>query len=508
MLTGKILMELYNTKRNHYVWFKEISWDLIVPLAFVVVILFFFPSKEQFEFSTDEGLELMKARLVAKGYSLYTDVWNDQPPVLTYLLVANMKVFGSDVLGARYVVLFFSCVLIWAVSRILRMIWGNAHAIAGALLLLMLPQYLILSVSVMRGLPAIAFAMLSLYALLKWHDTRKYYWLIISPVLLGLSVFTKLFTGFLAPIFLLGLVLFEYTRLENKTQWYKAITPAVIWGAVFGFAVLFLGVFLIGPQNINQLVENHWLAEKTVASERHEYLTINWHLRNLIPFLFLAVVGTFAAFREKKWIVFYPFFWCILAYGVLLFHYPVWDHHQHLITIPAVILAANAVVLAAKKVYQFVRNDFPLDAKKIMQLAAIAGLCAMFFRLPESLGVLKLSPSLSETGLGLSLGKEKILYKMRNHAKNTHWVVTDLPMYAFRAGLFVPPNLAVISAKRIETGLITGVDILKTIQKYKPEQILLGRFKFPKLEIYLHKDYRVIVDTGNFRFYIRKPNGL
>ncbi|MFN2234549.1 MAG: glycosyltransferase family 39 protein, partial [Anaerolineales bacterium] len=163
---------------------KEIAWHLAIPLVLLFIVFFFFPSRERFEFSTDEGLELMKSFLVTKDYSLYDQIWNDQPPGLTYLLVASMKFFGFGVMTARYTVLVISCILLWAVVQILRTIWGGAHAIAGALLLLILPQYLVLSVSVMRGLPAIAFAMVSLYMLVKWHYSHKYAWLLLSSITL------------------------------------------------------------------------------------------------------------------------------------------------------------------------------------------------------------------------------------------------------------------------------------------------------------------------------------
>ena len=76
------------------------------------------------------------------------------------------------------------------------MVWGYQHALVGTLILILLPTYLGLSVSVMIGLPAIAFAVLSLLALTAWHQYRKYLWLILSALALCLSVFTKIFPAF------------------------------------------------------------------------------------------------------------------------------------------------------------------------------------------------------------------------------------------------------------------------------------------------------------------------
>jgi hypothetical protein len=482
---------------------KEITWQLAIPLGFLLLVLFFFPTRERFEFSTDEGLELIKAMLVARDYSLYDEIWNDQPPGLTYLVVASIKLFGADVQVARTVVLLLSCLLIWAISQILRTIWGNAHAIAGALLLIILPNYLILSVSVMRGLPTIAFAMLSLYGLVKWHDTHKYPWLVFSSLALGYSVFTKLFTGFLAPIFAIGLVVFEYWQYKENLNWKRLLQPAFVWGIVFTAVVLVLGLLFVGIHNVEQLLLNHLTAADTARSEKHVILTINWHLRNSIPFLVIAIIGAVAAITDKKLVVLYPIAWSVTAYILLLFHYPVWDHHQHLITIPAVILAANAVALVGRKIHELIRSNLPVTIEKFLVIAAVIGLLAMFVRLPDSLNVLEPTSSISGSGLGLEMGEERFLYIMENRAQKTRWVVTDLPMYAYRVGLPVPPYTAVLSAKRYDTGLITDAEMLEAVQEYKPEQVLLGRFQYPLLESYLEEHYWIIHDRGNIRLYIR-----
>jgi hypothetical protein len=482
---------------------KEIAWHLAIPLGLLVIVFLFFPSRERFEFSTDEGLELMKSFLVTKDYSLYDEIWSDQPPGLTYLLVASIKLFGVDVMMARYTVLIISCILMWTIVQLLRTIWGGAHAIAGAVLLLILPQYLVLSVSVMRGLPAIAFAMVSLFMLVKWHYTRKYPWLILSSIALGLSVLTKLFTGFLAPIFVVALLLFEYVGQKEKVKWYQYFLPALVWGVVLSVFILVMGLFIIGPQNAYQLLENHLIAADTDQNDKFIYLTINWHLRNLIPFFILAIVGTIAAFREKKWIILYPVAWSLTAYILLLFHYPVWDHHQHLITIPAVLPAANAVVLAARKVRQLIWYDLPLNFEKLLIYGTIVSLLVMFFRVPNSLDILEPKPSLSGSGLGLSMGEERFIYMMENRAHDNTWVVTDLPMYTYLVGLPVPPEIAVISAKRVNTGLITDTDMIEIVQEYQPEQVLLGRFEFPLLKSYLGEHYRIIHETEYITLYIR-----
>jgi hypothetical protein len=42
----------------------------------------------------------MKGALVANGFSLYSDIWSDQPPVLTFFLAGLEWVFPYSVTAA------------------------------------------------------------------------------------------------------------------------------------------------------------------------------------------------------------------------------------------------------------------------------------------------------------------------------------------------------------------------------------------------------------------------
>ncbi len=194
---------------------QQITPVLLV-IAFIAVVYLYFPFRNRLQFDGDEGINLMKASLVMKGYPLYEQIWSDQPPLLTYILVGAMRLLGTQVNAARFLILLLSAVLLVAAFYILRKIWGYPHALVGALLIIMLPFYLQLSVSVMVGLPSLTFAVLSLLGVISWHQGRRWIWLVLSALAFSASVLIKLFTGFLIPIILVGLVLGEWTRSRNK----------------------------------------------------------------------------------------------------------------------------------------------------------------------------------------------------------------------------------------------------------------------------------------------------
>jgi hypothetical protein len=90
------------------------------------------------------------------------------------------------------------------------------------------------------------------------------------------------------------------------------------------------------------------------------------------------------------------------------------------------------------------------------------------------------------------------------YAPKTDWMVSDFPMFAYRASLPIPPNLAVITEKRIVDGLLTEQEIIATMQEYQPGIVLIGRFKLPLVENDLAQRYKMIDDVSdNVHLYIR-----
>lgn len=486
-------------------WVQAALWNLAVPLAFAAVALFFFPSRTRFEFSTDEGINLMKAMLVDQGYALYEEIWSDQPPLFTYLLAGAFRLFGLKVGVGRLVVLVLACLLLWAAFRFMILLWGKGPALAGAALIFLLPKFLTLSVSAMVGLPALAFAALSMLALALWHRHRRYAYLALSAGSLSLSILTKMFTGFLAPIFLLGLLAAELPGLRAGVRWWKAALPAALWGAILAAATLGLGVLTIGPQNLPQIVDTHLAATLVSDLRENDMFTIQYHLQEARPALFLALVGILLALRGRRWLALYPLAWMVVAYVLLTFHRPVWFHHQLLITIPAATLGAAALYEGARWAYLVVRPHLRLEAGVLLRAVAVLGIFSLLFayRPPEPLTLLTPLPSLSNTSLDLGPLAERFLIRMTKYAPQTRWVVTDLPMYAFRARLPVPPNLVVFSVKRFETGRLTEQEVIDTIRAYRPEQVLLGRYEYPQIDRYLKGRYYLIHSKGLMKLYLR-----
>lgn len=188
-------------------------FNLILPTGFLIFVLCFMPIEQVFQFDrSDEGIELIKASLYSKGFALYTQMWDDQPPLSTVMLSGWFHLFGSSILTARLLTLCFSTILVWSFCQTLRIYVGNLSAMIGTIWLIISSDFLKLSVSVMFGLPSLALAMLSIYTLSLYKQQPRRALIILSGGLLALSLQIKLFTLFLLPLMIFELLIYDKSR--------------------------------------------------------------------------------------------------------------------------------------------------------------------------------------------------------------------------------------------------------------------------------------------------------
>ncbi len=486
---------------------RELFWHFGIPITFILIMLFFFPIMHRFQFDADEGFNLMKALLLDHHYSLYSQVWNDQPPILTYLLAGVIRVFGLNVNAARMLILFLSAGLVWGVVQFLRTTWGPWPAIVAPFLLLLLPYFASLSVSVMIGLPAIVFAVLSFTTLAFWHQRHQDRWLVFSALALSLSVMTKLFTGYLAPIFVIGILIDQYFTWRREFNWRQVLRPVLIWGLTFSGLTLALAVIFVGIPNLLDLVVPHLTANERLANRKiFTRLDLNYYLLRAQTILILSGIGALMALVTRRWISLYLVAWIVFGYVLLSHNTPVWYHHQLLVTVPAGILAAAAVGEAIQSFQEFFRTGKFRTVRIILSLAIFISFAYVLREhLASTIGEFYPQPILTYlTDPGFK-SDDPILLDMQQDPPQSPWIVTDEPMYAFRSGMLVPPNLVVFSKKRLESGQLPIPEILDTLRSYKPEIVLLGRFDLPELDNYLNQHYKMIIDQSDERLFRLVP---
>ena len=480
---------------------------LLLPLAVTVGMLLFYPFRYRFEFDSDEGVNLIKAMMTLKGFRLYSEIWSDQPPVFNAMLSLWFRILGMSVNAGRVLVLGFSTVLLISATHYLQRFWGIAHAIFGMIAIITLPFYKTLSVSIMIGLPAITFAMISFVGFVRWYENKSNNWLIVSAIFLALSVMTKLWTGILAPIFFAGIFIKNTGLLQEKVRlrgWYR---PLLTWALWFMAVIGLIIIFLVGPTHAPQLVNVHLAARETQQMQSvAEGIPMLSYLDDSIPLYFLSIAGLIVAIRTKKWHGLYLVVWAIAAYLLLSWNVPFWSHHQLLITIPAAMLGSVAMGTATVDLYMRIRgsNLWRLNALPSL-LIAILSIYFAVQRFPPTLRGFHLDlPNIYGSYDPEEKTEFEIVAIMSNYADKTNIVFTDKPMYAFRSGLPVHPYLAVMTKKRYSTGQPSQEEIRVILEETKPEQVILGRFDIPAVREYMETRNFVRVDNSpRSRHYVR-----
>jgi 4-amino-4-deoxy-L-arabinose transferase-like glycosyltransferase len=494
-------MTIQNTNKNWRSNFGDIFLPIGIALLFFAITFSYYPFRERFQFNTDEGLNLMRSMLLALGHPLYLQVSSDQPPLFNQILALLFRVVGFEVNPARILVLLFSTLLVWAAAQFLLLTSGKLAAILFLPLAIIIPYYLELSISVMIGIPSIAFAMVSLLFMTLWHKKRNNWWLVLSGFALALSVLIKLFTGFLAPIFLIGIVSAMYFDNRKDGLSWKMFQPALIWGISFASLGILFGLAMIGPQNVGLIIYPHLEASSIKEFEGN---SLNFYLQGAIPLILLGLFGALISIYKRKWISLYILAWLVVAYLLFNFHSPVFYHHELLITIPLAMLAALGVgegILSLLRVRQL--SDV-LSLPALMGAVALLGFTLVIINyLPSLDKELMDYPRISGFSLKASSERLKVLETMEKYADQTNWIVTDMPIYAFRVHKPVPPILATFSKKQLVTGSLTEEDILKAMRDYRPEQVLMARFDIPALDAYLQENYTPVLSVEYFQLFIR-----
>jgi len=489
---------------------------LVIPclaaLLFFAVLFVFYPHRTIFQADTDEGVNLIKARLVESGYPLYQEIWSDQPPAFTLALAQLFGWMEQDLHAARNLVLVLASLLVGCLAYFVQKVWGVWAALLCVFLALLAPSIPALSTSVMIGLPAIALAGLSLASLTAWHSSQRFYWLLVSGVLLGFSVMTKLFTGLLAPIFLAGICIEAALRVSRAASYAQSgakpwrailaalLPPALLWSAAFGLVVAGFTLLVIGPAHLAQLIVPHLAAGET-SYNPYSFWNL---LSGALPLLALALLGGWNALRRKRWLACYPLAWMGSAFIFLAFHTPIWYHQLLLITVPACILAAGALGDLFEIIGQAVRRERIAPWNRAYGLVVLGlAVALVWLRLPPVLDEFNHQPYFIALQQAHPAREQVILDEIAPYQPHAHWMFTDLPMYAFRAEILVPPELAVLTSKRLISGELSHQELARLVAAYQPEIILLGRFDLPELTPLLASRYILYSQHLDTQLYFR-----
>ena len=501
------MIKFLNNKIVHFI----AQTGIYIPCIFFLIMISLMPIGSLNEFSSDEGINLIKGLLYKNNYELYTQIWSDQAPLFTVILSWWFKFIGTNIFAARLLVLFFSCMLLWAFFMSLRLSISTPSTILAVIFLIISFCYIRFSVSVMIGLPSVAFAMISLYLIILSSNNKHHILLICtSAMFMAISLQTKLITAIIVPI-IMGYILYNgLLRTYNIGGLKNCLGNIALWGLILVTSFSIIGITF--GFNMDQMLKTH-LGENvenkfTVYSNLTD-ISENLFKRHLIYFP-IALFGIIWAIRSKKHIIAVPLIWFCISLLFLFNHKPLWWHHELLTTVPLTWLTAFGIEGWFVKFKKNTESDnrphkIAFSFLKTKQIVLIlVAIVVIIFTIQYPMSI---QQRIKEENIILNNFSYEIYNQLTIDARTKPgWIFTDRPIYAFHVGLPVPPEIAVITKKRIWSNEIPADLLLKVIKTYQPEYIILQRFLYSYPEVvmdYIDKNYFLKIDDKRYKYYTR-----
>jgi 4-amino-4-deoxy-L-arabinose transferase-like glycosyltransferase len=456
------------------------------------------------EFDRDEGFTLIKAWLFGKGASMYSQIWSDQPPLMTVLLAAVIRVFGNSLLACRCFVGLFAALLVTSFYALVRRTASVGAALVAALILFYSPDCVGLMGSVMIGLPAMACAVLAAKLLVDYGRTRERKYFALSLLCFCLSLQIKLIPLIYLPGLLVPLLMGPQDgwRLPGKD-----IKPALAWMALL-FLITLATVLCFAGSDWRQLVGPH-IGVQAFGETRPELsrpITMKI-LRSFLPLAPLLVLSGLEWRRRQHPYRMIPFLWFACVMFFLLVHKPIRYHYGLNLAVPVAWLAVLALpqdldlLPALRACAQAGRIPWRDWAPPLAALICIPLWVAT--RLPHMLR----PPLLAPPAWAEPIEPQIMRLLSENRAGPGDKLFTDRPMYAFLAKMPMPPSLAVISGKRLNSGYLPGDFFMRRISRASPRHVILYRLppeRFsPAFPDFLAENYRLIYRLGPIRYYLK-----
>ncbi|MDN2584042.1 pectate lyase [Aquibium sp. ELW1220] len=446
--------------------------QLAVATLLVALLALLGPWWAVYDLHVDEGFNLAKAAAVTEGHALYRETWSDQPPLLTYVLAGVHGLFPYSVAAARIVELAFSLVLVTSLFRVVLREEGAFAAWSAVLLLLSCGFFLELSVSVLVGLPAIALAMLSIDLATARARPRRSLALLAGGAFAA-AVFTKAFAMIALPALIAA---FWRARRRGEEG-----MPAA-WPWALGGLALVAAAMLVAMRGLpfDQLLGTHMDARGLAPLQEEgglsRLITFSWRLAPA-PLAFALLFGLGAFWMRPGTSLLLPVLWILSAVLLLSTHHPLRDHQVLILIVPLCWLGGIGFKSLFRQGERLPLGDFMLGHR---DRRIVAGSIALLGVGGAALTV-EIARDLVDAHLYLdpvpTLGEQMARERLSLLAGDVRVLVTDRPIDAYRHGLSVPPELAVWSLKRLQTGAVTDDDVIAAIAAHPGAAVLLRRFE-------------------------------
>jgi 4-amino-4-deoxy-L-arabinose transferase-like glycosyltransferase len=476
-------------------------WGILFVAVTILIIFSQLPLGTALQFGRDEGFEVIKPFLCLKGFSLYKDIWSDQPPILTVLLTWAFKAWGPTILVARLVAAGYALILFLAFFQLVCQRSDVWAALLATFLLLASPIVLQLAVSIMLEVPAFATALLSALLLFRWTKRPHWSWLIGSGAIMGVALQTKLTSVLIGPAMLVEIALTQWS--SQKTSWIRAtVLDMLKWGS--GVVVVFLAIGLIwAGGSLRSSFESHFVERFVSGHGRPEDYVFSFSLLgNHWDGIAAAVIGLVLLPRRKRWReCAFPVVLLLTAASIHAFHRPWWNYYYLHLAIPVAWLAGLGVAEIISAVIAFLsKASVGGRAARTRKGLALCTVAALLLARPEK----RLEGNIKDLRRQPPVASSIIIAKMRQYAERTHWAYADPVIYPFHAQITVPPELAIVMLKRFWSGQITIEAIVDACYHRHVEQLVLPAVPGAEWKDLLNREYTWVCTEGGWSLYVSK----
>jgi 4-amino-4-deoxy-L-arabinose transferase-like glycosyltransferase len=164
----------------------------------------------------------------------------DNLPVISWFLMVLWNLFGVHLWIARLLMVFFSLGVISLSYLVIKKLFDKEKlALLSAFLVAVCPLLVFFGRNVQYDIPALFFALFSVYFFLRWREKNKQTDIVFFSLFMVLTAITKLpFLIFLVPI----LAIFPYDRIKSDilTRKYSRIKHYLYSGVIFLIIPLFI----------------------------------------------------------------------------------------------------------------------------------------------------------------------------------------------------------------------------------------------------------------------------
>jgi 4-amino-4-deoxy-L-arabinose transferase-like glycosyltransferase len=443
---------------------------------------------ELYRIGPDEGCEVAKASMCARGFHLYSQIWNDQPPLHTWLLSSSFKTFGLSMGVARLMASGFGVLLFVALFAVARLASGAIAGLATCAVLLVSPQALPLSFSVMLEVPAMSVALCSLWSALIWKKKRVVFWLALSGTLMAAALQIKFTSAILIPAILVELVLTAAAEDGfGRGQCASAARVLAIW-AVAVLAPFCVIALLFPGWSIDLLWFSHVAASKG-APGGLIHATPFHYFSGAAPMLlgtalFLATLAVNRQWKKNPCVATMLLTVCWIHW----FHRPFWDYY--ILHFDVVMSLASGISAS-----MFFRGAFPWkrserSATRGSAVYSTLALSFIVFVLVFSGGP-ALDRELGILGASERVDQNRLAEDARAAIQEPGLLFSTSPLDGFYTGLPLVPYLAIIPPKRFWSGQINYYMILASLKRSRPTYLLLSPQSrdLPGWAVFLDEDY-------------------